>query len=133
MATKTWRVQGMASLLVLALLCGARAADEKATDEGPAEKFKGKTFKLKEKEEVKITLEFPEGRTAILTVRSAVKTDVNLFVYDADNTEVAKDDSPGPNCDIKFTPKKGGKYTLKVVNNGKGPNKSKLTVIVKKK
>jgi hypothetical protein len=133
MEKKIWRAHTVVVLFTLALLCSARAADEEPKDEGKAEAFKSKTYKLKEKEKVQLILEFPEGRTAILQVRSALKTDVNLFVYDQERQVVAKDDSPGPSCDIKFKPKKAGKYTLEIVNLGKGPNKSKLTVVVKKK
>jgi hypothetical protein len=130
---KSWRVGIVAALVAFALLRGTRADDVKPTDEGKAEDFKGKTFELKEKGKAAVTLTFPAGKEAVLTVRSDKKTDVNLFVYDAAKKVVAKDDSPGPSCDIKFTPKEAGKYTLEVVNLGPGDNKSTLKVEFAKK
>ena len=130
---KRWRLGVVAVLFALALLLrGTRADDVKPTDEGKAEDFKGKTFDLKEKGKAAITLSFPAGKEAVLTVRSEKESDVNLFVYDADKKVVAKDDSPGPSCDIKFKPEKAGKYTLEVVNLGPGENKSTLKVAYSK-
>lgn len=126
------RVAVVASLLALAVLCGARAEDVKPADEGRAGDFKGKTFKLKEKGEASIILTFPAGKKASITVKSTKKSDVNLFIYDADKKEVAKDDSPGPDCAIDYTPKNGGKLTLTVRNLGPGGNKSTLKVKVEK-
>jgi hypothetical protein len=125
---KIWRVGVLAVLCALVALCATRAEDVKATDEGKAEEFKGKAFDLKEKGRAAIILTFPAGKTFALRVRSDKESDVNLFVFDADKKEVAKDDSPGPSCDVTFTPKKAGKYTLEVVNKGPGPNRSTLKV-----
>jgi hypothetical protein len=125
------RVGLVASLFALVLLCGARAED-KAADDGKAADFKGKTFELKEKGKGSVVLTFESGKKATLTVKSDKKSDVNLFVYDADKKVVAKDDSPGPDCDLTFTPKVSGKYTLEVVNLGPGENSSTLKVTVAK-
>ena len=128
---------GLAVLVALALLAGS-AADEakddvkvddvKATDGGKAESFKGKSFDLADKGKAGITLSFPAGKKATVTVKSDKKTDVNLYVFGADKKVVVKDVSPGPDCDVNFTPKKAGKYTLVLVNLGKGDNKSTLKV-----
>jgi hypothetical protein len=125
---KSLRVSVLSALCALAVLCVTWGAEVKPTDEGKAEDFKGKTFDLKEKGKAAVTLAFPAGKEAVITVRSEKKTDVNLFVYDAAKKVVAKDDSPGPSCDIKFTAKEAGKYTLEVVNLGPGDNKSTLKV-----
>ena len=133
MRGQAWRVCVPAALVALAaLLCAARAQDAKPTDEGKAEQFKGKAFDLKEKGKSAITLTFPAGKEVSVTVRSDKKTDVNLFVYDAAKKAVAKDDSPGPSCDLKFTPKEAGRYTLEVQNLGPGDNRSTLKVGVAK-
>jgi hypothetical protein len=126
MSNKSLRVVVLAVLCGVAVLCGRLAAEEKPSDEGKVEDFKGKAFDLKEKGKASITLVFPAGKEVSLTVRSDKKSDINLFIYDAAKKVVAKDDSPGPSCDLKFTSKEGGKYTVEVVNLGPGDNKSTL-------
>jgi hypothetical protein len=131
---KTWHGYALTGLFALVALGFARAEDDKKKDEGKAEEFKGKTFDLKEKGKAAVSLAFPAGREATVTVRSEKKTtDVHLFVYDAAGKEVAKDDSPGPSCDLKFTPKGDGKYTLEVRNLGPGDNQCTLKVQIAKK
>jgi len=106
--------------------------DVKATDGGKAADFKGKTFELKEGAKAGITLEFPAGKKATCTIKSDKKSDVNLYVFGPNKKVVAKDTSEGPDCDLNFTPKKAGKFTLVVVNLGKGANKSTLKVALAK-
>jgi hypothetical protein len=129
---RSLRVSVLAALCGLVLLCGIRAEDVKPTDEGKAEDFKEKAFDLKEKGAAAILLAFPAGKKAHLTVKSDKKTDINLFVYDADKKLVAKDDSPGPDCDLTFTPKEDGKLMLVVRNLGPGENRSTLKVSLNK-
>jgi hypothetical protein len=117
------RVSALAALFALAVLCAARAEDVKPTDEGKAEDFKGKTFDLKEKGEVAILVSCPAGKEVTATTKGEKETDVHLFVYGKDKKEVGKDTSPGPKCEVKFTPAKGGKYKLLVRNLGPGANK----------
>jgi hypothetical protein len=134
MQGKVWQLCAPLALVAVgALLCGARAQEAKAIDGGNAEEFKPKTFDLKPKDRAAITLTFPAGKQATVTVRSEKKTDVHLFVYDAAKKVVAKDDSPGPSCDLTFTPKKAGPYTLEVRNLGPGDNRSTLKVEFAKK
>jgi hypothetical protein len=122
----------LAALFGLVVLCSAPAQDTKPSDEGKAEEFKGKTFDLKEKGEVAVTLTFPAGKKATITLRGEKKTDVHLFVYDANKKVVAKDDSPGPNCDVDFTLKEAGKLTLVIRNLGPGETRVPLKVEVAK-
>jgi hypothetical protein len=138
MEGKSWRVCVLVALFAFALVCASRAQDAKPTDEGSATKFKGKTFDLKAPKKGKSTsaaiiLSFPAKRTATVTVESEKETDINLYVYDADKKEVAKDDSPGPSCKLTFRPKEKGKFTLVVKNLGPGENKSTLKVTFKKR
>jgi hypothetical protein len=127
------RLVGLATALFgLVLLSGTRAEEVKPIDEGKAEEFKGKTYDVKAKGEVAILLTFPAGGKASVTVRSDKKTDMNLFVYDAAKKLVAKDDSPGPDCDVDFTPAEAGKFTLVVRNLGPGDNRSTLKVKLSK-
>ena len=132
MAMKTWRGCVLTALFGLMVVCGAPAQDTKPTDEGKAEEFKGKTFDIKEKGEVAILLAFPAGKKATITLRSEKKTDVHLFVYDANKKVVAKDDSPGPNCDVDLMPKMDEKFTLVIRNLGPGANRVPLKVEVAK-
>jgi hypothetical protein len=125
---KNWRVGAVAILAVIVTLSAVGAEGDKPIDGGKAEKFKGKTFELKVNGKAKIALAFPADKTAQLTVRSKKESDINLFVYDSEGKEVAKDDSPGPSCDIKFTPTRAGKYTLEILNKGPVANSSTLKV-----
>ena len=104
MVRTNWKVSALAALFALAVLCAARAEDVKPTDEGKAEDFKGKTLDMKEKGEAAILLSCPAGN----------------------------DTTPGPKCEVKFTPAKAGKYTLLVRNLGPGANKVTLEVKVAK-
>ncbi len=121
----------LTAICVLGTLCFAQARDDKPTDGGKAEEFKGKSFDLKEKEKTSITLSFPAGKEATITVKGEKKTDVHLFVYDAAGKEVAKDDSPGPDCEVKITPKADSKYTLEIRNLGPGETRTALKVTLK--
>jgi hypothetical protein len=132
MDRKHWRVCAGVALFGLVLLRGTWAGDTKPIDEGKADEFKGKTYDVKEKGEVAVLLTFPAAKKATVTVKSEKKSDINLFVYDAAKKEVAKDDSPGPDCDVNFTPKEGGKFTLVIKNLGPGDNKSTLKVAISK-
>ena len=129
---KCWRVCLAVALFGFVVLNGTWAEEAKPTDEGKAEAFKGKTFDLKEKGEAAITLTFPGGKSATVTVKSEKKSDVNLFVYDPTKKLLVKDDSPGPDCEVKFTPTAAVKLTLVVRNLGPGANNSTLKVIVGK-
>ena len=104
MLWKNWRMSALAALCTLAVLCGARAEDVKPTDEGKAVDFKGKTFDLKEKGEVAILLTCTAGKEVTATTKGYKETDVHLFIYSEDKKEVGKDTSPGPKCEVKFTP-----------------------------
>jgi hypothetical protein len=132
MKCKHWQVCVLAVVCALAALGAAQARDDKPTDEGKAEEFKGKAFDLKEKGKVTVTLTFPAGKEATITVKGQKKTDVHLFVYDAAGKEVAKDDSPGPDCEVKITPKEAGKYTLEIRNLGPGETRAALKVALGK-
>ena len=62
------------------------------------------------------------------TTKGEKETDVNLFLYAEDKKDVDKDTSPGPKCEVKFTPAKDGKFKLLVKNSGVT---TKVTVGVK--
>jgi len=131
----SWMAGVVAVAFALAVMGGARAEEEKEKDKADkAEDFKGKTFELKAKTgKGHVTLAFAEGKKAKITVKSDSKTDVNLYVMDSEKKVVAKDDSEGADCEVEFTPKKAGDYTLEVRNVGKEDTKSKLTIAWAKK
>jgi hypothetical protein len=131
MVRKNWQVSALATLFALVVLCSARAEEVKPTDEGKGADFKGKTVEMKEKGAFAILLEFPAGQEVIATTKGDKETDVNLYVYDENKKEIVKDISPGPKCEVKFTPAKAGKYKLLVTNSG-GTNKVTLEVKVAK-
>lgn len=131
MVWKNWQVCVLSALFSLALLSGGRAGDAKPSDEGKAAKFKGKTFNLKEKGEAAILLTCTAGKEVTATTKGEKETDVHLFIYSKDKKEVGKDTSPGPKCEVKFTPAKAGKFKLLVRNSG-GANKVTLEVKVAK-
>jgi hypothetical protein len=128
MRSKNRRVYAMATLFVLVTLCTTQADDAKATDEGKAAEFKGKTYDLKEGGKVAFKLEFTAGKKATITVKGEKQSDIHLFVYDAAKKQVAKDDSPGPDCLVTFTPKEAGALTIVVHNKGPGANRAAVKV-----
>jgi hypothetical protein len=85
---------------------------------------------MKEKGEVAILLSFEAGKKVTVTTNGEKETDVNLYIHDKDKKEVGKDTSPGPKCEVKFTPKQDGKFKLLVRNLGPGANKVTLEVKV---
>jgi hypothetical protein len=129
MREKVQKVGVLVALVALAAMLGAvQAQDDKPIDLGKAAEFKSKAFDVKEKGKVVVALTFPAGKEAVVTVRGEKKTDVHLFVADAAKKVVAKDDSPGPDCDVKFTPKEAGTYTFEIRNLGPGDNRCTLKV-----
>jgi hypothetical protein len=129
---KCWRLSWLAILCALATLVCVQAREDKPTDEGKAGDFAGKSYDVKEKAKVSVVLGFPAGKEATVTLKGEKKTDVHLFVYDASGKEVVKDDSPGPNCEVKLKPKEAGKFTLEIRNLGPGPNRVALKVQLSK-
>jgi hypothetical protein len=128
MAAKSCATCVAVILFGLVVACVATAQDAKPMDLGKAEDFKAKAFDIREKGEVALVMTFPGGRKASVTLRGEKKTDIHLFVYGADKKVIAKDDSPGPNCDVEFTPKKTEKFTLVIRNLGPGANRVPLKV-----
>ena len=128
MKVKTW----LACVVVIAcavMVSGTTVAqDTKPTDEGKGADFKSKKYEMKEKGEVAILLSFAGGKEVTVTTKGEKETDVHLFIYGEDKKEVGKDTSPGPKCEVKFTPKSDGKFKLLVRNLGPGANTVTLEV-----
>ena len=127
MIRKHGRIISLAILVPLALVCGGLAQNAVPTDEGAAADFKGKTVELKDKGEFAVLLTFSAGKKVAVTTDGTKETDVHLFVYDSNKKEVGKDVSPGPKCEVMFTPEATAKYKLLVKNSG-GTNTVTLEV-----
>jgi hypothetical protein len=129
MKVKNW----VACVLVVAcamVASGAAVAqDDRPIDGGKGSAFKSKAYEMKEKGEVAVLLTFAAGKEVTVTTNGEKQTDVHLFIHNGDK-EVGKDTSPGPKCEVKFTPKKAGTFKLLVKNNGPGANKVTLAVKV---
>jgi hypothetical protein len=116
-------------LFLVALISRTTTGVVKPIDALDGTKFTSKTVEMKAKSEFAVLLSFPGGKAVTATTDGEKKTDINLFVYEGERKEVAKDTSPGPKCEVKFTPAEDGKFKLLVRNLG--PNPSKVTLGVK--
>src|SRR4030081_3833910 len=119
LVTAVVAVAVMAVMFAGATLCPAQ--DVKPKDLGKVAAFHGKKIEMKDKGEVAYLLSFTAGEKIHPTTDGLNNTDVHLFVYDSSGAEVAKDDSPGPNCSVKVTPEKDGQYKF-VIKNAGGAN-----------
>jgi hypothetical protein len=110
-------VTAAAAVFALATACPA----QEPTDLGKGAGFQGKKIEMKDKGEVNYLLSFTAGKEFEATTNGTKNTDVHLYVYDEAGKEVGKDDSPGPQCSVKITPPKDGKYKF-VIKNAGGDN-----------
>jgi hypothetical protein len=124
MKVKIWVVLVMAVACAIAAPGVVVALDAKPTNASASKRM---VFEIKEKSEVAILLPFAAGDVTA-TTSGDKQTDVHLFIYDGDNKEVGKDTSPGPTCEVKFTPTKKETFKLLVKNEGPGSNKVTLDV-----
>jgi hypothetical protein len=129
MKSITRLVTAAAVMFAVATLCPAQ--DVKPTDLGNGAAFNGKKIEMKDKGEVAYLLSFTAGKEFEATTDGLKNTDVHLFVYDSSRAEVAKDDSPGPKCSVKVTPKQDGQYKF-VIKNAGGANTVTFNVKVAK-
>jgi hypothetical protein len=128
MKVKIWLACVVAMVCAVIVSGTTVAQDTKPTDEGKGADFKSKKYDIKEKGEVAILLAFAAGKEVTVTTKGEKETDVHLFIYGEDKKEVGKDTSPGPKCEVKFTPKADGKFKLLVRNLGPGANAVTLEV-----
>ncbi len=130
MKVKNWVANALAVACAMLASSAAIAQDDKPIDGGKGSAFKSKVFEIKDKGEVAVLLTFAAGKDVTVTTNGEKETDVHLFINDGDKKEVGKDTSPGPKCEVKFTPKTDGTFKLLVKNNGPGANKVTLAVKV---
>jgi hypothetical protein len=106
----------VAVAMAIATLCAAQ--DGKPRDLGKGAAFNGKTIEMRDKGEVVYLLSFTAGKEFEATTDGLKNTDVHLFVYDSAGGEVGKDDTPGPKCSVKVTPREDGRYKFVIRNSG---------------
>src|ERR1700679_3284996 len=97
-------------ILTVAILCPALCPAQDVTPKnlGNGAAFNGKKIEMKDNGEVAYLLSFTAGKEFEATTDGLKNTDVHLFVYGSSGAQVAKDDSPGPKCSVKVTPKQDG-------------------------
>jgi hypothetical protein len=128
MKVKNW-VAPVVTLAGALVASGAAVAlEDKPSEAGKGSAFKSSVFEIKEKGEVAVLLSFAAGKPVTVTTKGERETDVHLFIQDGDKNEVGKDTSPGPKCEVKFTPTKEGTFKLLIKNEGPGSNKVTLEV-----
>ena len=127
-----WQVAALATLLALMSHSVIRADDPKPSYDGKATEFKGMTFNMKVQGEVVVLLHCLAGKQVTVTTKGVKQTDVDLYIYDVNRREIAKDTSPGPKCELKFTPTHDEKVKVLVHNWGPGSNRVTLEAKVAK-
>ena len=128
MKVKNWVLPTVALACAMVASGAAVALEDKTSEAGKASAFKNRVFEIKEKGEVAVLLPFAAGGPVTVTTNGERETDMHLFIQDGDNNEVGKDTSPGPKCEVKFTPTKEGTFKLLVKNEGPGSNNVTLEV-----
>jgi len=61
---------------------------------------------------------FRRGEAARIVVIGDGYSELDLYVYDENGLEVARDVAPGSNCTLSFVPLWTGRFRIRVVNNG---------------
>lgn len=93
-----------------------------------------RSFSLAEKQSENFKLPFKAGNKVEIWVKSTGKSDVDLYVYDANNRLVEFDDGPDSDCYVKFIVRKDQTFRVEVRNEARGdevwrngPNSGTLT------
>jgi hypothetical protein len=130
MKVKNWVACALAVACAMVASSAAAALDDKPAEGSKGSAFKSAVFAMKQKGEVAVLLTSVAGKEVTVTTNGEKETDVNLFIHDGDKNEIGKDTSPGPKCEVKFTPKTDGTFKLLVKNKGPEPNNVTLEVKV---
>jgi len=69
-----------------------------------------------------INVKLPEGKWAAVWVNGEKTTDVDVFVFDPEGNEIAKDEHLSKDAFASFMPKAAGVYKIEVRNLGEGDN-----------
>jgi hypothetical protein len=114
---------GIVAVLLAAVPLASIARQDKGED-----KRKTWTVKLAEGSRDLRDIDPKEGEHVQVILTGITKSDVDLYVFDPDGKEVAKDASPGPDGFVTFPATKQGKYKVELRNLGPGANTSTVLV-----
>ncbi|MCI0681265.1 MAG: hypothetical protein L0Y71_04105 [Gemmataceae bacterium] len=81
-----------------------------------------KPFNIAENGRHTIDVKLAEGKWAAAWVTGQKATDVDVYVFDPDGNEIAKDEHLSKDCFVSFMPKAAGVYRIEVRNLGEGDN-----------
>lgn len=81
-----------------------------------------KPIKIDEDEKHTFNLKVKEGKLTAVWAFGESATDVDIFVFEADGKEIAKDEHVSRDAFVSFTPKASGTYRIEVRNLGQGEN-----------
>jgi len=81
-----------------------------------------KPFKVVEDGSHIINVKFEQDKLSAVWVTSEQATDVDVFVFDPDGREIAKDEHVSKDAFVSFIPKTTGMYRIEVRNLGQGDN-----------
>jgi hypothetical protein len=115
---------GIVAVLLAAVPLSGNARQDKGED-----KLKTWTVKLAEGARDARTIEPKQGEYVQIILSGTAKSDVDLYVYDPDGKEIARDNTPGPDGFVTFQVNRQGKYKVEVHNNV-GLGASTSTVLV---
>jgi hypothetical protein len=68
------------------------------------------------------TIVFRGGEAARVIVSGDGDTDLDLYIYDQFGNLITKDDDSSDDCVVGWTPRWTGKFTVKIVNQGRVHN-----------
>ena len=81
-----------------------------------------KPFKIAQDDSYSINVKLEKDKWSAVWVKSEQVTEVNLFVFDPDGAEIAKDKHLAKDAFTSFLPKTSGVYRIEVRNLGEGDN-----------
>src|SRR5262249_56571091 len=99
----------------------------------PIKRIEYKTIDIKGETTEEFKIEFAAGKKVHFLVDSEKKTDVDLYVYDAKDNEVAADRRINKDCYVHWTPEKTQTFRIRVVNLGDretGANRCRLSYVI---
>ena len=118
-----------------ATLC--MAASEAKYENTPHESSMGEEFLVNASTTERVKAQFTDrythffyaDETVLIGVKGDGDTDLDLYVYDDKGNLIDSDTDPGDECLCIFTPKRAGRYTIKVKNLGRIYNQYRIRFV----